>query len=339
MSGRPTGATRPRRRVTADAQRPRVRRGVGGPPSTTSRSAHLAIGEDLSARARRRRQARSGCRRDAGRRHLATRPDRPPPGPPHRIDLAASIPGRAYQLGEILPDRGRGRGPLLWVPMLDGTERLGVGVGSASGPTPSTTPTCVDASGRWRADGSRPGQQAAYSDRLRRWRSDGPLTPAWSCCGSCCRRAPWPPTRRRRPRPSNRARKSQATPSTTTSTATRRPRACSTPPATTSREHTTALAHHRDPQRPPRRRGRPRRDRRRGRPLSTPAGDRRQFVTAVLARLTPLPDARVPQRGHPPPMLFRAGTSSRELADPPRPPLGPDRRLTPADVAGAARTR
>ena len=51
------------------------------------------------------------------------------PMPPQRISpvqVEGTIAGRAYQLGEILPANDGPGERLLWVPILDGTERLGV---------------------------------------------------------------------------------------------------------------------------------------------------------------------------------------------------------------------
>ena len=52
-----------------------------------------------------------------------TDPVRPRPGIP--VPVEGTVPGRAYQLGEILPG-GHGGGRVLWVPMLDGADRAGV---------------------------------------------------------------------------------------------------------------------------------------------------------------------------------------------------------------------
>jgi hypothetical protein len=102
------------------------------------------------------------------------------PGPPRRVDLAASIAGQAYQLGEILPATHDDGSPLLWVPVLDGTDRLGVvRVGFVDGRAVHD-----DASLRRRLltmaslMGHVLGSKTVYSDQLRRWRSNGPLTPA-----------------------------------------------------------------------------------------------------------------------------------------------------------------
>ncbi|MGH4018883.1 MAG: PP2C family protein-serine/threonine phosphatase [Pseudonocardiaceae bacterium] len=42
------------------------------------------------------------------------------------LDVEGTVAGRAFQLSEILPSGDPGTGPVLWVPLLDGTERLGV---------------------------------------------------------------------------------------------------------------------------------------------------------------------------------------------------------------------
>jgi hypothetical protein len=42
------------------------------------------------------------------------------------VQIEGTIAGRAYQLGEILPANDGPAGRLLWVPILDGTERIGV---------------------------------------------------------------------------------------------------------------------------------------------------------------------------------------------------------------------
>ena len=53
----------------------------------------------------------------------ALSPVQPEPGTP--VAVEGTLAGRAYQLGEIVPGRERG-GRVLWVPMLDGTDRVGV---------------------------------------------------------------------------------------------------------------------------------------------------------------------------------------------------------------------
>jgi hypothetical protein len=54
------------------------------------------------------------------------------PGPPLRVD--GTLPGRVFQTAQILPSEANGQ-PRLWVPLVDGSERIGVlevGVGSAA---------------------------------------------------------------------------------------------------------------------------------------------------------------------------------------------------------------
>jgi serine/threonine protein phosphatase PrpC len=53
----------------------------------------------------------------------ALSPVQPEPGIP--VAVEGTLAGRAYQLGEIVPGHERG-GHVLWVPMLDGTDRVGV---------------------------------------------------------------------------------------------------------------------------------------------------------------------------------------------------------------------
>jgi hypothetical protein len=59
---------------------------------------------------------------DLGQRVLT--PVRPEPGP--ALDVDATLGGRCYQYGEILTGTGDDDERLLWVPVLDGTDRVGV---------------------------------------------------------------------------------------------------------------------------------------------------------------------------------------------------------------------
>jgi hypothetical protein len=43
-----------------------------------------------------------------------------------QVEVVGTMAGRAYQLGEILPATDEQRRRLLWVPVLDGTDRVGV---------------------------------------------------------------------------------------------------------------------------------------------------------------------------------------------------------------------
>lgn len=42
-----------------------------------------------------------------------------------RVDVEGTLAGRAFQLGELVENTGADGERLLWVPMLDGTERVG----------------------------------------------------------------------------------------------------------------------------------------------------------------------------------------------------------------------
>jgi hypothetical protein len=107
---------------------------------------------------------------------------------PIRVD--GTVAGRAYQLGEILAATDEHGGRLLWVPLLDGTDRAGVlriGLDDRAGGTAGgrTAGRVVDDAElrHWLwilagLIGHILMTKIAYSDRLRRWRSNGPLTPA-----------------------------------------------------------------------------------------------------------------------------------------------------------------
>ena len=99
-----------------------------------------------------------------------------------RIDLAGTLPGRAYQVGEILPGTDEGT-RVLWVPVLDGTDRLGVLRIGLDDRAPGTPATDDPELRRWLFTlgglvGHVVATKTVYSDRLRRWRSDGKLTAA-----------------------------------------------------------------------------------------------------------------------------------------------------------------
>lgn len=100
------------------------------------------------------------------------------PGTVHRVDVEGTLAGRAFQHGEVClgaaPDGRR----LLWVPSLDGTERVGV-VALA------LDDDVVDDAGFRACSWSLAGlvghvvmAKLAYSDRLRRLRCDGGLSTA-----------------------------------------------------------------------------------------------------------------------------------------------------------------
>ncbi len=101
-------------------------------------------------------------------------------GGARRIDLPGSLAGRAYQLGEILAATGDGGEPVLWVPVLDGTDRLGVMRVGLRDPA-AGGPDDVELR-RWlwivaSLMGHIIATKTVYSDRMRRWRSSGPFTP------------------------------------------------------------------------------------------------------------------------------------------------------------------
>jgi serine phosphatase RsbU (regulator of sigma subunit) len=97
----------------------------------------------------------------------------------NRVAVVGTMPGRAYQLGEILTGTD-GTGRVWWVPLLDGTDRVGV---LRIGVAPGTDAALVnDATLRrrlWTLAGLMGHvvmAKVVYSDRLRRRRSDGPLS-------------------------------------------------------------------------------------------------------------------------------------------------------------------
>jgi serine phosphatase RsbU (regulator of sigma subunit) len=104
-----------------------------------------------------------------------------------QIDIAGTLAGRAYQLGETLPGTDHDS-RVLWVPVLDGTDRLGVlrvGLDGPTGADPHTATSTYDDAElrRWLFTlagliGHIVATKTVYSDRLRRWRSNGPLTAA-----------------------------------------------------------------------------------------------------------------------------------------------------------------
>ena len=99
-----------------------------------------------------------------------------------QVDVAGSLPGRAYQLGEVLAGTDDGK-RVLWVPVLDGTDRIGVlrvgldppGRGAAAADGPDLRRWLFTLAG---LVGHIVATKFAYSDRMRRWRGNGPLTVA-----------------------------------------------------------------------------------------------------------------------------------------------------------------
>lgn len=103
-------------------------------------------------------------------------PVQPDPGPP--LSVAGSLAGRAYQHGEILAGTDESGERLLWVPMLDGTERAGVlriGLGRDVVDDARLRTWAWSLSGLM---GHITMTKLVYSDHLRRLRSNGPLSPA-----------------------------------------------------------------------------------------------------------------------------------------------------------------
>ena len=117
---------------------------------------------------------------DLGQRSLI--PVTPGPGP--RFDVDATLAGRCYQIGEVLPGSDADGGRLLWVPVLDGTDRVGVlrvDLDRSDGP-PAPEDDDEDLR-RWLWTlagllGHIVMTKLVYSDHLRRIRSNGPLSQA-----------------------------------------------------------------------------------------------------------------------------------------------------------------
>jgi hypothetical protein len=153
-------------------------------------ASHLAIGDQLSALLDT-AMGRVGMTAqvwvvDTAQRVLT----RVEPGRDEQLDLASTPAGRAYQFGEILPDTDTDTdtdgGRLLWVPVLDGTDRIGVlrigldgarRAGAVAGAVddPLLTSRLSTVAGLM---GHIVVGKSAYSDQLRRWRSNGPLSAA-----------------------------------------------------------------------------------------------------------------------------------------------------------------
>lgn len=92
-----------------------------------------------------------------------------------QLRVVGTIAGRCYQHGEIVPGLDDDGGRLLWVPVLDGTDRAGVlrvGLGDAPDDAPLRRWTWTMAG----LLGHLLMTKIVYSDRLRRWRSNGPLS-------------------------------------------------------------------------------------------------------------------------------------------------------------------
>jgi hypothetical protein len=116
-------------------------------------------------------------------------PVRPQAGPALGID--ATIAGHAFRLVEITATEADE--PVLWVPLLDGTERLGVArivlPARADALDPSTRRRCWVLAG---LIGHLVASKLLYSDRFHLVRRRCPCPSPPSCCGSCSRRRPSP---------------------------------------------------------------------------------------------------------------------------------------------------
>ena len=103
----------------------------------------------------------------------ALTPVQPRPGVP--VAVEGTVAGRAYQLGEILAG-GQGDGRVLWLPMLDGTDRVGVlriGLGPGVDDDDALRRRCWALSGLL---GHILVSKVPYSDRLRWLRSGESLS-------------------------------------------------------------------------------------------------------------------------------------------------------------------
>lgn len=94
------------------------------------------------------------------------------------VDVEGTIAGRAYQLGEMLTGQDGADGRVLWVPLLDGTERVGVmrvSLGSEATDDSELRRQCWCLAGLM---GHLVMTKLPYSDQLHRVRSEEPLSPA-----------------------------------------------------------------------------------------------------------------------------------------------------------------
>ena len=250
----------------------------------------------------------------------ALTPVQPEPGSP--VAVEGTLAGRAYQLGEIVPSRERGE-RVLWLPMLDGTDRVGVLRIGLSAQVPDDAPLrrrCWALSGLL---GHILISKVSYSERLR-WIRGVSLSPAAELTWQLV-----PPRTFASDRlvvtallePWNRVagdaydyavnagdaffavfdgvghdlRAGHETALAITAIRQARRRGV---------DDLTALAAHADDV------------------LATQSGPG-HFVTAVLAHLdTATGVLQYVLAGHPPPILVRHGRAIKELAHPPRPPLG-----------------
>ncbi|WP_245585791.1 PP2C family protein-serine/threonine phosphatase [Pseudonocardia asaccharolytica] len=98
------------------------------------------------------------------------------PQPLPAVQIAGTLAGRAYQTEEILAGTDKRGGRVLWVPVLDGTERVGmlcIGLDDDVVDDPELRRRCWVLSG---LVGHIVMTKLVSSDRLRRLRSNGPLS-------------------------------------------------------------------------------------------------------------------------------------------------------------------
>jgi hypothetical protein len=128
---------------------------------------------------------------------------RPEPGA--QLELEGTTAGRAYQFGEILPGTGADGALVLWVPVIDGTDRLGVmrvGFDGRSAPLDGVGEDPELRRRLWTLAGLMghivgPNRTSSFNQSWRRarWRSSSP-TPShpngcrnflrrWARCGGC----------------------------------------------------------------------------------------------------------------------------------------------------------
>ncbi|MCO1655450.1 PP2C family protein-serine/threonine phosphatase [Pseudonocardia humida] len=105
------------------------------------------------------------------------------PEPREPVDIGATVPGRAYQYGDILEGTAEDGGCTVWIPVLDGMDRLGVlRIGLDARPVPRIDGVRDDPllhRRLWTLAGLAGHVLAAksvYSDRVRRRRSRGPIS-------------------------------------------------------------------------------------------------------------------------------------------------------------------
>jgi hypothetical protein len=105
-------------------------------------------------------------------------------GPVRQVDVVGTLPGRAYELGEFQPGTDEDGGRVLWVPVVDGTDRLGV-MRVGLDDRPGGPAGVLEDPQLWQRIwvlaglmGHIVATKTVYSDRLRRLRSNGSLSAA-----------------------------------------------------------------------------------------------------------------------------------------------------------------